>query len=112
MPACLKVLGNDSLRPNKLSAHLFKCHAGVADKDASYFQYLERNLKRSRLDSSGQYQHINEAAATASYEVSYLIAKSLKPHTLAENLILPCAKILTRRMLGENAAKKLDIVPL
>ncbi|XP_076806381.1 zinc finger BED domain-containing protein 5-like [Clavelina lepadiformis] len=33
-------------------------------------------------------------------------------HTIAESLIMPAAKILVRQVIGEEAAAKLDIVPL
>ena len=36
----------------------------------------------------------------------------MKAHTIAESLITPAAKILVRQVIGEEAAAKLDIVPL
>ncbi len=45
----------------------------------------------------------NEKAVTASYEVSRLIATSGKPHTIGEDLILPAAKQMVSKMLGNNA---------
>jgi hypothetical protein len=48
----------------------------------------------------------------ASYEVSMLIAKAGKPHTVAEELILPAAKAMVSAMVGEKAAKDLNLVAL
>ena len=43
---------------------------------------------------------------------SHLIAKVKKPHTIDENLIAPCAEVIVKRMLGEDAAKKIRQVSL
>ena len=47
-----------------------------------------------------------------SYKVAYRVARCKKPHTIAEELILPAATDLVSIMVGENAAKKLKDVPL
>jgi hypothetical protein len=51
-------------------------------------------------------------ALEASFRVSYRTARSGQAHTVAESLIGPCAKDTTKCMLGEKAAKKIDLVPL
>ena len=112
VPTCLKVLGNDSLRPNKLKAHLTSCHPSLADKHSDYFKRLQENVKHCRLDSSGAFQQEVSNAVLASYEVSYEIAKKCQAHTIGESLIAPCANIMVKRMLGETAAKKLSQVSL
>ena len=48
----------------------------------------------------------------ASYKVAYRVARCKKPHTIAEELILPVATDLVGIMIGDNAAKKLKDVPL
>ena len=48
----------------------------------------------------------------ASYRVSLLIAKARKPHTIGEELIMPCAKEMVSLMIGEDMVSKLGIVPL
>ena len=77
-----------------------------------FFQRVERSLKAARFDSKGHFQQQDEAALTASYEISHLIAKVKKPHTIDENLIAPCAEVIVKRMLGEDAAKKIRQVSL
>ena len=71
---CHKVLGADSMRPNKLKVHLESVHPTCVRKDLSSLQRLERTLKDARLDSTGRFQQQNEAALTASYEISQMIA--------------------------------------
>ena len=48
----------------------------------------------------------------ASYRVSLLIAKTKKPHTIGEDLILPSAKEMVSLMIGQDAAKKMSLIPL
>jgi hypothetical protein len=52
----------------------------------------------------------NENALEASYRISYRVAKVLEAHTIAQNLIGPCIKDVVQCMLGEEVAKKIDIV--
>ncbi|GFV29919.1 zinc finger MYM-type protein 6 [Trichonephila clavipes] len=47
-----------------------------------------------------------------SYKVSYKIARCKKPHTIAEELILPAAIEIVETMSGDNFAKDLQSIPL
>ena len=49
----------------------------------------------------------SERALKASLEVSYLIARNMKPHSIAETLILPAAIGMVKKMCGEEEAKKI-----
>ena len=46
----------------------------------------------------------------ASFEIALLVAEKKQPHTIAEYLILPGAKILVKRVFGEQAVAKLNAV--
>ena len=109
---CHKVLTADSMRPNKLKAHLESVHPTYVHKDLRSLQHLERSLKAARFDSTGIFQQQNEAALAASYEISQTIAKAKKPHTIGETLIAPCVEIIVKRMLGEDHSKKVAQVSL
>ncbi|XP_068246845.1 protein FAM200C-like [Palaemon carinicauda] len=52
------------------------------------------------------------AAVAASYEVAYRIAKTQKPHTIGEELILPCLIIMVEKLCGLDQAKKLSAISL
>ena len=70
------------------------------------------NTKKQRLDASGSFHQQNAAVVDASFLVSLEIAKKKKPHTIGEELILPCAKTMVKLALGEKSAKKLNTISL
>ena len=48
----------------------------------------------------------------ASFLVSQLIAQCKQPPTIAESLVVPCSREIARSMLGKNAAKEIQKIPL
>jgi hypothetical protein len=58
------------------------------------------------------YASIPSNALLASYKVAHRIAKCKKPHTIAEELILPAAVDVVNIIIGESAGKLLSKVPL
>ena len=48
----------------------------------------------------------------ASFLVTQLIAQCKQPHTITETLVAPCCGETVRSMLGENAAKEIQKIPL
>lgn len=69
-------------------------------------------MKSQRLDASGSIHQQNAALVEASFLVSIEIAKKKKPHTIGEELILPCAKTMVKLVLGEKSAEKLSAISL
>ncbi|GFX92305.1 zinc finger MYM-type protein 6 [Trichonephila clavipes] len=55
---------------------------------------------------------VNEKALLTSYKLLYKIARCKKPHTIAEQLILPAAIETVETMFGDNFAKELQSIPL
>lgn len=109
---CSKVLSNDSLKPTKLKQHLQNVHATHKSKDKSYFERHGQALKRMKLDSSGLFSQTNQKNTEASYVVSLEIARQLKPHTIGEKLIKPCAQKMAEIVLGKEAETKIAAIPL
>uniref|UniRef100_K7FBH7 DUF4371 domain-containing protein n=1 Tax=Pelodiscus sinensis TaxID=13735 RepID=K7FBH7_PELSI len=94
-----KVLGNDSMKPAKLKLHLKKCHPNLLQKNEDYFE--------RRLSAAPRLNKTSNAVCT-SYVVANKVAQAKKPHTIVEQLVLPCAKEMVQLVLGEEAARKLN----
>ena len=73
--------------------------------DNSSFQQLADNVKRQRMDKTGQMQQKSKDVVAASYRIAHLVAEQKQPHTIAESLILPGAKILVKRAFGEQQSQ-------
>ena len=53
---CQKVLGSDSMRPNKLKAHFENIQPAYQGEDNSFFDGLERSIKEAKLDKARVFQ--------------------------------------------------------
>ena len=84
------------MRPNKLKAHFENAHPTFLGKNIRVFLWTGTFLKSARLDNTGLFQLQNEAILIASYEVSQLIARTKKTHTIGESLIAPSGEIIVR----------------
>lgn len=109
---CHKVLTNESLKPSKLAGHLKNCHPHVKDKDQAYFERRAEQLRGIQLNRSGAPAEKLLAAVEASFIVAYKVAQQQKCHTIAESLIMPCAKEMVSKVCGEEQAKKLNAISL
>ncbi|GBP40987.1 Protein FAM200B [Eumeta japonica] len=97
LPTCLlcnKILNNDSTKPSKLEDHLRRCHPDQIGKGLKYFQTLKEKYEKiltvhSMFSSTSE---SNDDGLRVSYSISLLIAKSGKPHTIGEQLILPAVE--------------------
>jgi hypothetical protein len=108
---CLKVLAADSLKPNKLKRHLETLHKEYISKPREFFEEKLRSFKKQKTNFQKTLA-VNEKVLLASYKVAYKVAKCKKPHTIAEQLILPATKDIVETLFGESYAKQLDNIPL
>lgn len=110
---CLETLSSECMKPAKLQHHLETKHKEYTCKslDLKKIKLVECKKSQKVLKTTTGL-NINEIASFASYEVSQLVAKAGKAHTIAEELILPIAVALCKRMLGDAAAKLVSAVPL
>ena len=51
---CMKTLSNSAMKPSLLKRHLESKHSDKKDRDKGYFQRLGENVKRQRLNQTGQ----------------------------------------------------------
>ncbi|XP_024145995.1 zinc finger BED domain-containing protein 5 [Oryzias melastigma] len=108
---CLKILACDSLKPNKLKRHLETTHPEHKDKPVEFFRkkLAHCRAQQSRFTKAAS---LSVNAQLASYKVAYRVAQCKKPHTIAEELILPSAIDMVSTMIDEATASKLKVIPL
>ncbi|KAJ7322462.1 hypothetical protein JRQ81_018749, partial [Phrynocephalus forsythii] len=95
------ILNNDAMKPSKLEDHLRRCHPDKTDKDLTYFKTLKKQLqKKTTVDSmlASTSKRVYDGLR-ASYNISQLIAKSGKPHTIREELISPAVEKVLKTLL-------------
>ena len=109
---CNEIMSAESMKPNKMKRHFDAKHPSFTGKDVQYFKNKADGVNKSRLDFGGKYQQQNMAAIEASYLVALRIAKAKKPHTIAEELLLPATKDIVRVMLGAEYVNKLNTISL
>jgi hypothetical protein len=104
LPMCLicqRVFSNEVMKPSRLEEHLTKIHPDRKDKNLSYFQMLKEQHSR-RLTLAGMFSAASKQdddGLRDSYNISLLIAKSGKPHTIGEELILPAVSEVLHTVL-------------
>lgn len=108
---CHKVLAAESMLPNKLKRHLETNHSSLQGKPRDFFARKLRELKHQSTSLFSR-ASIPSKALLASFKVAHRIAKCKKPHTIAEELILPAAIDIVSVMIGDSAAKEIKNVPL
>src|SRR5215469_5564523 len=109
---CTAVLSNDALKPAKLQCHLNSVHPNLSDRPPEYFSGKLENLKKMKLGKSGSRFATTERVLAASFEISRLIAKSKKSHTIGETLVKPCLLKAVEEVLGEEAKRKIEEISL
>lgn len=109
---CYEVLSNDAMRPGRLERHLSTKHSALQNKPKEYFVAKSETLKRMKFDSAGSFAQSSEKVLEASYELSLLIAKAKKSHTVGETLVKPCLLKASDIVLGPESRQKLSQIPL
>ncbi|GFT08556.1 protein FAM200B [Trichonephila clavipes] len=108
---CSKILAADSMKLNKLKTHFETLHGEYINKPREFFESKLKSYEKQKNIFKNALS-VNEKALITSYKVSYKIARCKKPHTIAEELILPAAIEIVETMFGDNFAKELQSIPL
>ncbi|XP_013913991.1 PREDICTED: zinc finger MYM-type protein 6-like [Thamnophis sirtalis] len=111
---CEKTFSNEAMKPSRLKDYLVRIHSDKADKPVSFFQSLKAKFEGcSTVEKLFGKSSLNaDKGLICSYEVSLLIAKCGKPHTIGETLILPAVKQIVATMLGLSASTFTQSIPL
>ena len=106
----IKTLSNASIEPSLLQRHLQTNHPNKKARDPNYFKRPGENAKKQRLDKTDKQYQQSVGIVTASYKTALLVEKNKQPHTIAEELIMPAAKVLVKHVIGNEAVSKLNSV--
>ena len=108
---CYKVLAAECILPSKLKRHLITNHNNLSGKSRKFFACKLTEMNRQSVELSS-FLDTPVKAQLASCKVAYRIAKCKKPHTIAEEVVLPAALDLVSTMIGELVAQKLSCLTL
>ncbi|KRZ51740.1 Exocyst complex component 3 [Trichinella nativa] len=119
LPMCLiceKVFSNEAMKPSRLLEHWRKVHEDKAKKDFHFetfnfqsFKFHARPTLTTMFSSAAQQE---SDGMKASYNISLLIAKTGKPHTIGEELILPAVSEVLHTVLHKPATDIIKNIPL
>jgi hypothetical protein len=95
------------MKPAKLRRRLETKHCDVKNKPIDFFSdtYYGKDI----VSAMGS---INSKVLEASYLLSLRIAKTGKPHSIGENLLLPAINDVVKTMFGNKLLKYIDLIPL
>ena len=85
-------------------------HPHLNDKDVLFFKRQKESHHAGKTLLKKYVKTDHENATKASFLLSYRIARTGKPHTIAEDLIKPCMADVVTCILGEEAAQKVAMV--
>jgi len=103
---CNKVFSNEAMKPSRLSEHVTKIHPDKVGKTTTFIKSLWDNCKkRKTVDTMlSNVPQQRDDGLHASYNLSLMIARKGKPHTLGEALILPSVKEVLDTVLHHKAS--------
>ena len=111
---CEKTFSNEAMKPSRLYEHLEKIHPQHKEKDLSFFQTLHNKFSRKKtvINLFTEANRQNNDGLRASYNISRLIAKAGKPHTIGEELLLPAISEVLSTVLLKSPTEILSSIPL
>lgn len=103
-------LSNKATKPSKLLSYMESKHPVLKDKPLEFSKEKNMNMKnRSNLLKATTLSNVS--ALRASFLMANHIAKTKKPFTTGEELILPAANDICHELLGEAPVQKVAHVP-
>ena len=111
---CEHVFSNEAMKPSRLKEHFSIMHPHHSNKDIDYFEILKAKVMRQNSLPNMFKKGITKAkeGMVASYNISKLIAKDGKPHSIGETLILPAITEVISTVMNQNAAEIIRSIPL
>ena len=110
---CEKNFSNEAMKLSRLLKHLQKIHLNKSGKTLAFFHSLrDQFLKQKTMNIFTSSSKNSDDGLKASYNISLLIAKAGKPHTIGEELILPAVKEVIKTVLHKSPEQVIKTIPL
>ena len=110
---CEKNFSNETMKPSRLLEHLQKIHPDKSGKTSAFFHCLRYQfLKRKTMNMFTSSSKNSDDGLKASYNISLLIAKADKLHTIGEERILPAVKEVIKTVLHKSPEQVIKSIPL
>lgn len=113
-PMCLlcgSVFSNEAMKPSRLKDHFTRMHPNEINTD--FKKLREAKAKQPTITSMlSRSDPMLVRGLTASYNISLLIAKSGKSHTIGESLIRPAIKEIIETVMQRDSSSVLSTIPL
>ena len=101
------------MKPSRLLEHIQKIHPDKSGKTLVFFHSLrDQFLKRKTMNIFTSLSKNSDDVLKASYNISLLIAKADKPHTIGEELILHAVKKAIKTVLHKSPEQVMKSIPL
>ena len=108
---CEQVFSNEGVKPSRMIDHLKSRHSDKVDKDVQFFINL-RDSRKTMVGMFGKIHRQNTDGLFASYNISLLIEKSGKPHTIGEKVILSAIQEVVTTVIHLNGRSVIQSIPL
>ena len=108
---CEQVFSNEGMKPSKMIDHLKSRQIDKADRDAQFFI----NLRDNRKTMGSMFRKVDKQnidGLAASYNISLIIAKAGKPHTIVEKQILAATQEAITTVRRTNGRSVVQSIPL
>ena len=105
---CSVVMANASLCSSTLQNHRDKKHPQRSNDNVDVLSAKRVRFERKRTLPHFGFSTEEKPALQCSYKVAYRIAKCKKSHTIAEELIKPCAEKIIELIIEPGAKKKIQ----
>jgi hypothetical protein len=101
---CCETLSNHCMKPSLLKRHHKTKHLALKDKSIEYFTRKCEGINISSVAVT-VYAKSSQQALQGSNEITQIIVKTKKPHTIAETLVIPASIRIAEIMFSEKEVK-------
>ncbi|KFD64498.1 hypothetical protein M514_07728, partial [Trichuris suis] len=117
LPMCLiceKVFSNEAMKPSRLKEDFTRCQPDKRCKDVAYFCSLREkaSIRRTLPNMMASESKLHHDGLLASYRIALMIAKSGKPHSIGEDMVLPATAEILETVLHQPAPTIVSKIPL